>query len=375
MLMNSFDTLIFPDTDIFKEEYYPLLLCCSPLHFLQPVEPDPAGQVDAEMAHFYQHGLWQAHVPAPLGDYRSHYLHLIDDIKQRKSYYLDQFSALTIDSGETPGSPAHPGQKHDLVVSLLSRHGVPIEEIEANLELWQSRLILSIAEILTEEEDDLAEEISYFNEEEIAVLRSLKKEDSGEGYLLKEVEKFQKQQKKPRLRNIIKRFLAWRFLMQQKPLPAVQLWLATSRPAAEQVLERYKSASGKNAVPILKLSLPATISASGRYVVERIEKFQQASTLIHRGLIADFTRIATTVPYVPDAPESLLPYGTDWADQWETMLYDSFPAAQDGRTAITFYLLPDHPVAGLITAAETSQQQSQEEEKSAHGLLGILNSD
>ena len=371
--MNSFDTLIFPDTDVFKEEYYPLLLFCSPLHFLQPVEPDPKGQVDVEMAHFYQHGLWQPYTPVPLGNDRNHYLYLLDDIKKRKNYYLDQFSALTIDPGEASRSTAHPGQTHDLLVSILTRHGVAIQEIEANLELWRSRLILSIAEILTEEEDDLQEEISYFNEEEIAVLRSLKKEDSGEGYLLNEVEKFQKQQKKPRLSNIIKRFMAWRYLMRQKPLPAVRLWLASSRPAAEQVLERYKSASGRFAVPILKLALPATISASGRYVVDRIEKFHKSTVLIHRGLAADFARITTTVPYVTDSPESLLPYATDWADQWENMLYDSFPAAQDGRAAITFYLLPDHPIANLLAPPATNQEPaSWEEKKAPHGLLGVF---
>lgn len=373
--MNSFDTLLFPDTDVFKEQYYPLLLFCSPLHFLEPVEPDRAARVDAEMAHFYQHGLWHPHTPLPLGDDREHYLRLIDDIKNRKKHYIEHFRALTIDPGAAASSPARPGLKHDLVVSLLTEHGVAIEKIETNLELWQSRLILSIAEILTQEEDDLQEEISYFNEEEIAVLRSLKKEDADEGYLQKEVEKFQKQQKKPRLHNTIKRFEAWCYLMQQQPLPPVRLWLASSRPAAEQVVDRYKSASGRPAVPILKLALPATISASGRYVVERIEKFHQATTLIHRGLAADFTRITTTVPYVPDSPESLLPYGTDWADQWETMLYDSFPAAQDGRTAITFYLLPDHPVAGLVAPSATSPEEpAQKADKTPHGLLGVLGS-
>lgn len=364
--MNSFATLLFPDTDIFKEHYYPLLLFCSPLHFLQPVERGSADQIDPEMAHFYEHGLWHAHTPTPLGENRDNYLRLLKEIKGHKKEYLQPFSALTIDPGATPSSAAHPGQKHDLIVSLLRQHGVSLTAIDANPELWQARLILDIAEILTEQEDDLQEEISYFNEEEIAVLHSLKKEDSEESYLLKEVEKFQNQLKKPQLHNINKLFAAWRSLMGRKPLPSVRLWLASSRPAAEQVLERYKESSGQSAVPILKLSLPATISASGRYVVEQIEAFHKATSRIHSGLVADFTRITTTVPYVNDAAESLLPYGTDWADQWETALYDSFPAAQDGRSAITFYLLPGQPVATLIAPADTDQQQA------AHGLLGVL---
>ena len=372
--MNSFDTLIYPDTDIFKEEYYPLLLFCSPLHFLQAVEPDPQSSVDVEVAHFYQQGLWQAHTPAPLGDNRTNYLRLIDDIKNRKKYYLDQFSALVIDPGATPRSPVRPGQQHELVTSLLTQHGVALQDIEKHPEIWRSRLILSIAEILAEEEDDLQEDISYFNEEEIAVLRSLKKDDKAQDYLLQEVEKFQKQQKTPKVDNIIRRFTAWRTLMQQKPLPSVRLWLASSRPAADQVLERYKSTSGSHAVPILKLDLPATISASGRYVVERIEKFHQVTVLIHRGLVDDFSRI-TTEPYVPDAADSLLPYGTDWAEQWENVLYDAFPAAQDGRKAITFYLLPNHPVAGLFAQTDCQQSPAPQEEKEAiHGLLGVLSS-
>ncbi len=180
-------------------------------------------------------------------------------------------------------------------------------------------------------------------------VRSLKKEDkSPEGYLLQEVEKFKEQLKKPHFGNIIKRFGAWLYIMQQEPLPAIRLWLASSRPVAEQILQRYKSAAGREAVPVFKLVLPATLSASGKYVVEQIEAFRQATTLIHRGLVADFTRITSTVPYMPDSADSLLPYGTDWADQWETLIYDAFPAAQNGRTNITFYLLPDKPVASLF---------------------------
>lgn len=373
--MNSFDSLIFPVTNIFTEQYHPLLLFCSPLHFLQPVEPAPGASGDAEAAHFYQHGLWQPHTPVPLGKYRRQFLQVIDDIKSRKEYYIDQLNALTIDSGAAAPSAARPGQKHELIVSLLTNHGIAATDIEGQLELWQARLILCIAEVLDSEEDDLQEEISYFNEDEIAVLRSLKKDaKSPEGYLLKEVEKFKEQLKKPRFGNITKQFGAWLYLMQQEPLPAVRLWLASTRTAADQVLQRYKSAGGRQAMPILKLALPATISASGKYVVERIEAFHQATALIHRGMAADFNRIAATVPYVPDSLDSLLPYGTDWEDQWETLLYDAFPAAQDGRTDITFYLLPDHPVAGLFVPPNAVQRVETSIGKPAHGLLGILGS-
>ncbi len=375
MHMNSFDTFIFPNTDVFKEEYYPLLLFCSPLHFLQPVEPDPDAKNDAEKAHFFKHGFWQAHTPAPLGNNRKSFLRLIDDIRANKGQYLEQLSALNTASGATPSSADDPEQKHAVVASLLKEHGVPEKDINGKLELWQSRLILTIAEILDYEEDDLQEELAYFNEDERATLRSLPREDdSDEGHQFKEVEKFTEQLKKPHLTTIAKRFDAWLHLMHQQPLPSVNLWLASTRAAAEQILQRYTSESGRHAVPLLKLVLPATISASGKYVVEQVEAFHRATALIHRGLAGDFTRITTTVPYVPDSPDSLLPYGTDWADRWENVLYDSFPATQNGRTDITFYLLPDQPVADFFAAPDTGKKVTNTDDGAAHGLLGVLGS-
>ncbi|TKB28317.1 hypothetical protein FCL47_02150 [Desulfopila sp. IMCC35006] len=377
MHMNSFDTLIFPDTELFQERYFPLLLFCSPLHFLQPVEPGPDAKHNEEATHFYQRDLWRAHTPAPLGVNRTQFLRLLDDIKTRREYYVDQLNGLITGAGAVPDNANRPREDHALVASLLKEHGIAGKDIEGQLELWQSRLILSIAEILEREEDDLQEETSYFNAEELEALRSLKKEDGSDAeYLLQEMEKFTNQRHKPHENNMQMRFNAWAYLMHLQPLPAVSLWLASTRTAAEQILQRYTSASGKHAVPLLKLALPAAISASGKYVVERIEAFHQATAFIHRGLAADFARITATVPYMPDSPDSLLPYGTDWADQWETMLYDSFPAAQDGRTSITFYLLPGQPVAGLLTSPYPGKKENDDNrvDSAAHGLLGILGS-
>ncbi len=374
--MNSFDTLIFPDTNILQEEYFPLLLFCSPLHFLQPVEPDPDKKTDAENDHFYRHGLWRAHVPAPLGNNRSHFLHLIDDIRKRKEYYLDQLSVLTTHLKSASASTAHQKEQQELVASLLVEHGVPEKDIKGQLQLWQSRLILSIAEIQSDEEDALKEEIAYFDDKEIAALRSLKnKDDSDVEALLKEIDGVKKQGTRFRTDNIINCFDAWLYLMHQKPLPAVKLWLATTRTAAEQILVRYEAASGRHAVPVFKLALPATISASSKYVVEQIEAFHRATTFIHRGLVTDFVRLTTTIPYEADSPDDLLPYGTDWADQWETILYDAFPAAQEGRTAITFYLLPGHPVGELFVSPDGIEKANlKRTDKAAHGLLGVLGS-
>jgi hypothetical protein len=122
---------------------------------------------------------------------------------------------------------------------------------------------------------------------------------------------------------------------------------------------------------LLKLALPAQIAASGEYVVKQIEEFHLATAHIHRGLVTDFERIVRTVPYVHDAHESLLPYGTDWAEQWAGALHDFFPASSNGRNDTTFYLLPDQPIARLLSLPESPGVSPAD---TAHGLLAILGS-
>jgi hypothetical protein len=155
--------------------------------------------------------------------------------------------------------------------------------------------------------------------------------------------------------------------MQNHPVPPVKVWLASTRDSAVQIFRRYESTGNGSAVPLLKLAFPAHIMASGNYVVEQIKEFQRATSDIRQGLVADFRRITTTFPYV-HSRESLLPYETDWADQWEGMLHTYFPASRDGRNYVTFYLLPDQPIARLLSLEESAGTSY---DITPHGLLGI----
>jgi hypothetical protein len=367
--MNSYDTLIFPDTDIFNEKRYPLLLFFTPLHFLQLVEPGAKGNSDVNHEHdlFLQHGLCQAHTPAPLGENRQHFLRLTDDIRKRKEHYVAQLRAMTIGSKTAD-------EKYGIVSSLLQEYGVTHQNTETNLELWQARLVLAIAEMLDSDEDalreQLAEQLALFSEEEIAAFRFLQKEEgTNEADLFEKLENIQVQLKKPRLSDTIKRFEAWLRLLKNQPLPAVKVWIASTRDSADQIFKKYEALSNTSAIPLLKLALPAYIDASDKYVVRQIEEFQQATTSIHQGLVADFERIVKTVPYLRDSHEALLPYGTDWAEQWEGMVDEYFPAASNGRSDITFYLLPDRPLAQALSLPESAGTAH---DQAAHGLLGVL---
>lgn len=366
--MNSFDTLIFPDTDIFNEKYYPLLLFFSPLHFLQLVESGVSSETNHEAEIFLRSGLCHEHIPAPLGDDREHFLRLIDDIRARKEHYVAQLGKLLIDARHASAdSKNDPGNK--IVSSLLEEIGIEHANTETNLKLWQARLVIAIAEILDSKAEDLREELAYFDEKELATLGSQAAVDSSVEDLLKELADIKGNLGQTPSGSTEKRFEAWLRLMQYHPVPAVKVWLASTRDSAEQIFRRYESTGIGSAVPLLKLAFPAHIMASGNYVVQQIKEFQRATSDIRQGLVADFRRITTTVPYVRDSVESLLPYETDWADQWEGMLHEYFPASKDGRNHVTIYLIPDQPIARLLSLKESAGTS---DDITAHGLLGIL---
>ncbi len=369
--MDSFDSFLFPDTNIFHEECYPLLLFFTPLHFLQLVEPGPDSNTDDEAAFFLKSGLCRAHIPAPLGDNREPFLRLIGDIKKKREEYVAQLRTLTKDAAPALAGSEAANLKHTIISSLLKKHGVKHTNRETELDLWQARLVLAIAEIQDKSKDDLHDELSFFTEDEIAMLHTLQEENaSAEDDPLSELDSIRAQQEQPHAGNIVKRFEAWLSLLKNKPAPRVKIWLTTTRVSADQIFARYESANKGRAVPVLKLALPAQIMASGKYVIKQIEAFQQATKHIRQGLMTDFQRIVTTA-YVPDVRESLLPYGTDWAEQWQVLLEDYFPAAKDGRSDVTFYLLPNQTIAKLLSLPTPDDGKLHHD---THGLLALRGS-
>lgn len=367
--MNYYETLLFPDTDIFNEKYYPLLLFFTPLHFLQLTEQGVEGNSANEADLFLERGLCKAHTPAPLGENRRQFLRLIDDIRKRKEYYLVQLKTILT------GSPTGPteNKKNVIISTLLQEFGIKHQASDQSL--WRARLVLAMAEILASEEEALHEEFSeqlgFFNEE-ITALRSLPEtKGTEEADLLDKLESLMAEMQKPRLKDSVNRTEAWLRLLKNQPLPSVKVWLAATRDSGERIFARYESISNTSAVPVLKLAVPAYIDASGKYVIEIIEKFQNDTIAIHHGLAADFDRIVSTVPYLRDSPESLLPFGTDWAELWEGKLDKYFPASRDRRNHVTFYLLPGQPLSRLLSLSDLSGASKND---AVHGLLGILGS-
>lgn len=192
--------------------------------FLQVVEHGPGSVNNPEVDLFLKSGLCQAHVPAFLGDNRDHFLQLTRDISEQKEQLVNRLRGLTIDS-----SPALTGSelldfKHGIVSSLLQEYGVKHATTEPDLQFWQARLILAIAEVLDSNEKTLKKPLFFFNEDEIATFCSLQDAtDPNEKDLFTELGIVQAQLEKSRWGGITKGFDIWLRLLQNQPVSPVKV--------------------------------------------------------------------------------------------------------------------------------------------------------
>lgn len=354
--MNTMETILFPDTSLAKTNLYPLLLFCTPLHFLQVIEgvADPAET--SESIPFLDHGLWKAHQRGPAAPKRRQFLETIEDITREKEQLADN-------QGEQDPAPASAP-----LAALLKKKASQLADDDQQRERVQAQLTLALAEVFEREEEAIRDQFSLFGKDELVALREMQDSSNTDAQrLLDELAAINTQLDNVRLTNAGHRFKAWLRLLKEQVPPPVSLWLASSWEVAEPLFERYASSGKGVAVPQLKLALPAHFRESPKYVVQQIEKFQGATVRIHQGLVDDFEKL-TSSPYEPGSAKSLLPYQTDWAGQWEAVLYELFPESNYGRSHITFFLLPHRRVPELLSLTESSVPGT----KRSHGLLGVL---
>jgi len=368
--MISLDTLLFPDTDIFKDSLYPLMLFSSPLYYLQPIESVNEDETDDEIDTFMESGLCQAYTPAPLGENRDRFLRLIKDIRERKDDYAAQLSLLTVAAMSQPASARSGESRHEIVSSLLKGFDVTPAQTADDIELWQARLVLEIADMLDKDEDELQQHLHLLDSRELEMFRELQGDNGTDrDDPFAELEALKEQRIKARPQEMKQRFNAWLRLMKNNPLPQNFLWLASSTDSGDQIINRYEQKSSELAIPVLKLTLPAKIAESPRYVIDQITRFHQDVSQIHQALISELSDLTRRKQYDPSSPETLLPGNVDWAQRWENSIDTHFPESSHGRSALTFFLLANQPIPDLLTLDSRESLSA----PALHGLLTVLN--
>jgi hypothetical protein len=359
--MNTLDTLYFPDTVLPVGQQLPLALFFSTIHLLQPVEDgakeDRDESSDPGSYPFTELGFCQVHTPSKLGADRDRFLHLIHDIRNKKDAYVEQLSYLTLASLSVPASRGD-NSKQAILSSLLQGmdQDADAPDEQERLALWQARLVLKIAEILDQEEEELALQLAAVDDNEIALFRSLQGEirESGEGDEVvedpfQELLELKQKMNQPRPGMIKNRLRAWNRLYLSGPLP-VQPWLWTTRrqEAADILLEQYEKESGQAPLALMQIELPARISQEDTDVIREVEQFRSEMQPDLQELAEILgTLVMTEMPIVGD-PASLVPQAEAWQVVWRARLEASFPAKQYGRTSLTIYFLPETSFPALI---------------------------
>ena len=137
--MNSLNSLYFPGTTLYSISQYPLFLLFSKIHLLRIAEHNIHGNGGEATDSFIKSGLCQPHIPCPLGDDLRRFIHLINDIKNRRDDYGSQLSALTL--AAMPAYSQNSGDsRQEIISSLLSGDQLfPNKQKEQkDLEIWQA---------------------------------------------------------------------------------------------------------------------------------------------------------------------------------------------------------------------------------------------
>lgn len=338
--MSTLEALYFPGTQIYSGSQFPAFLLFSKIHLLQPVESDETTDNSADI--FTTVDRCQAHTPCPLGESKDRFLHLIRDIRERKDDYAAQLSSLTVAAMSEKKSSVD-DTTQGIITSLLGGHGVPaVDEGENDVQLWQARLLLKIAEILETEEEEVAMQMALLDDEEDGLFKELQGElNQEEETLIAELRQLNEKISRPSISTIRKKLSAWNSLYKSGESPIQKLWLTSTVEAADILLEKYAEQSDKSAEVIAEIQLPANLGWNRSDALKAIELFQQKYKEI-----LDQLRTA-----ISNEDTDSLPALTK---EWNEALAAIFAEDANGRTLLTIYKLADSSCIQILNEENCS---------------------
>jgi len=302
-------------------------------------------------------GFCQVHTPSRLGTDRDRFLHLVNDIKNRKDNYVEQLSYLSLASlSEQPrqGDPS----KQTIISSLLQGldQGDDAHDEQERLALWQARLVLSIAEILDQEEEELAGQLAAIDDREIALFRSLQGEitESGDETAspedpFQELLELRQKLNQPRPGMIKNRLRAWSRLYQSGPLPELVLWTTCRQEAADILLEQYEQECGQAPLSLFQLELPGRFNNDLAAEAEKVQQFRTETQSLAHALAEALDKVVTSeIADKGGDPALILPQAGEWRETWNATLESFFPTGEYGRMTLNFSLLAGMPLPSLM---------------------------
>jgi hypothetical protein len=348
--MNSLNTLYFPGTDIYSIRQYPIFLLFQKIHLIKPVEEAPADSGEESSDSFIKSGFCQVHTPCPLGENRDRFLHLVEDIRNRKDDYAAQLSSLIL-AGKSGPSAVDEDSERAIMNSLLTPNDQRTKSLQAEKEgkLWQARLVLAIGEILDLEEEEIARNLAMLEDDQADLFKELHgdNEEIEEENPFAELSQLEHNLGAANSGNIKKRFNGWKTLFLEGDMQECQIFLTTSQDGGDLLLESYEKKTNRSAPLVASLELPGLIgwnsAEASHSVVTFCEKNRGLLLRIHK----TFTDLSQKEEFTEQETKSNNAFAA-MTEEWNTQLETVFPAKQFGRIPVKCYLFPGLACSTLI---------------------------
>ncbi len=370
--MQSLNSLYFPETILPRHQRNTLLLLADSLHFLQAVETDALTDNDL----FMEKGICQVHTPAPLKKDKDRFLGLIREIQEQKSSNAEQFSGLTL--AALSENQQQDEQNHRTIMASLMG-GKAIDNTKNNDEqqeakLWQARLVLTLAEILDKEEAELAENFSDIDDTELNIFQELKGEMDTETEIEDEQDnpfsaltRIRAKMSQQRPGTIKRRLQAWKTFYASGNLPEpFWFWLSSLEEAGDLLINDYEAVSGRNAVPLLRLTIPEQMMMRDKDALQQLTEFHNKANNVRKEIIEKLHTIVKQNHLDLVDPVALLPDAGILARDWNELVEYYFPEKRFGRKNLDLQFLANVSLDQVIrNTAESSSGAL------CHSIVGV----
>lgn len=242
--MNQLNALFCPDTSLTTLQISQELLFFDTFFYYQPTEVEQGEANENEP-------LCQGYAPVPFHDQLQRFKQLIRELKGNEAeFYSAQLSSMASNYTEKRDE----GTVTNLISSICGKN-IPQKNTDPNHreDLWQARLILQLAQILSQEEQELQKELTAIEGKKAALLDMLKGENT-EGFSLPPAFSHNFSQVKPEI--ILK---AWAKLFTEDPRQDEHRLLHCAlQDYADIFFESNEGLSQQRPIRLFRIPLPFT---------------------------------------------------------------------------------------------------------------------
>ncbi len=362
--MNQLSALYFPETSPDRQTVCQLLLFFEQLYYYNPAET----ATPSALRIFADNDLIVGYPPLPFGNDLPRFQRMLRDLKGSwGEFYRSSLSSMAVEQFRVKDKDEAStwSLKSSMTASADSRGDIANKEA-----VWQAALLLKLSELLTQEEQEIAEGLSNIAIKQSQMLEALR---GNEETALEE--------SLPTLKPLLPtaspisiglHTKAWGQLYLRDITDHKKQILATSRPeAADLLIDAYEALARKRPITLCRLALPATGEMSDDdYFSKRQTLHQTSSEDLHKIASAFGQIINSAADSVTEESTSALQHEVA---RWASFLNDNFAEHSAGISTLTIYLLAGTPLFQVFAKlCQASPKELTNTPEPGNGMLAVL---